>query len=105
MWICYIYRGQKTADVLIGARHLFYILAIAVDQQITQAAIHRRKQENTGNGKHWRWTLKTMLMHFKLLTDFINGFIEKSGVGAENILGAGIGMPGFVDANKGVNYS
>jgi predicted NBD/HSP70 family sugar kinase len=96
--------GGRRPQMFSLAPDLFYILAIAVDQHITQAAIIDVNRKIQGT-ETLALDLKDNADAFQLLTDFINGFIEKSGVGAENILGAGIGMPGFVDANKGVNYS
>ncbi|RYY20367.1 MAG: ROK family protein [Chitinophagaceae bacterium] len=39
------------------------------------------------------------------LTNLIKAFISDSGIGISKILGVGIGMPGFIDVVKGVNYS
>jgi len=40
-----------------------------------------------------------------ILTDKINSIIKTSGIPIAKIAGIGIGMPGFVDVNKGVNHS
>ncbi|WP_251030047.1 MULTISPECIES: ROK family protein [unclassified Pedobacter] len=39
------------------------------------------------------------------LIEFIDHCIKKSTIDKENLLGIGIGMPGFVNAEKGMNYS
>ncbi len=39
------------------------------------------------------------------LADFINENIKKSKVPEEKILGVGIGMPGFINVDKGINHS
>ena len=40
-----------------------------------------------------------------ILTDKISRTIKKSKISTKKIIGIGIGMPGFVDARKGINYS
>src|SRR5690606_13572099 len=40
-----------------------------------------------------------------LLSEYIDAVIEKSGIRKEKIAGVGIGMPGFIDVKKGINYS
>jgi glucokinase-like ROK family protein len=40
-----------------------------------------------------------------ILTEKIAGVIARSGIPKTKIAGVGIGMPGFVDVQKGVNYS
>ncbi|MDB5013501.1 MAG: hypothetical protein JWQ25_1703, partial [Daejeonella sp.] len=39
------------------------------------------------------------------LVDLINQHIEKTGISKDIIIGIGIGMPGFINAREGINYS
>ena len=49
--------------------------------------------------------LKQNVNAIPLLIAAIKEFITESGVPKEKIAGIGIGMPGFIDVTKGVNYS
>ena len=40
-----------------------------------------------------------------LLAQHINSVIERSGIHLNKFVGVGIGMPGFIDVKKGINYS
>ena len=84
---------------------MFYIVAVAVDQHITQAAIIDVNRKIAGPVETFELDLKDNTTALQSLIDFINGFIEKAGISAARIAGIGIGMPGFVDAEKGINYS
>lgn len=97
--------GGRRPQMFSLAHDIFYIVSVAMDQHITQVAIIDVNRKVKGAVETLEMDLKDNADAFQILTDFINNFIEKSGVGAENIVGVGIGMPGFVDANKGVNYS
>lgn len=97
--------GGRRPQMFSLKQDIFYIVAIAVDQHITQAAIIDVNRKVKGAVETLELNLKDNADAFQLLTDFINNFIKKSGIAAENIVGVGIGMPGFVDANKGINYS
>ncbi|MBS7564863.1 ROK family protein [Mucilaginibacter sp. Bleaf8] len=39
------------------------------------------------------------------LIHYINTFIQEAGLNKNNVLGVGITMPGFIDPDKGINYS
>ena len=97
--------GGRRPQMFSLRQDIFYIVAIAVDQHITQAAIIDVNRTIKGAVETLELDLKDNADAFQLLTDFISSFIKKSGVALDNIIGAGIGMPGFVDANKGINYS
>lgn len=97
--------GGRRPQVFSLAHDMFYIVSVAMDQHITRAAIIDVNRKIKGTVETLELNLKDNADAFQLLTDFISRFVEKSGVRVENIVGVGIGMPGFVDANKGVNYS
>ena len=44
-------------------------------------------------------------MLYRELTAHLSDFISASGVPREKIVGIGIGMPGFVNSDKGLNFS
>jgi len=97
--------GGRRPQMFSLAHDIFYMVSVAMDQHITQIAIIDVNRKIKGAVDTLELNLKDNADAFQLLTDFISRFIEKSGLRVENIVGVGIGMPGFVDANKGINYS
>jgi predicted NBD/HSP70 family sugar kinase len=87
-------------------RHdLMYVVAVAVDQLVTRIALidmHGKHQNKMGSIE---LVLKNNSTALEALATFIEEYIEKSGVERKYIAGIGIGMPGFVDFNKGINHS
>lgn len=83
---------------------VLYIVAVAMDQFITRIAImdlHNRivTEERiplplTKNAA----SLSTLAQH-------INDIIKNSGIDHSQFAGIGVGMPGFIDVKKGINYT
>ena len=82
-----------------------YIVAVAMDQYITNIAIVNAKNQVIGETETIELHLKDNNAALEILIDFIRRFIVKSGIPKEKFAGIGIGMPGFIDAEKGINYS
>jgi len=82
-----------------------YIVAVAMDQYITNIAIVNAKNQVIGETETIELHLKDNNDALEILIDFIRRFIVKSGIPKEKFAGIGIGMPGFIDAEKGINYS
>jgi predicted NBD/HSP70 family sugar kinase len=82
-----------------------YIVSVAMDQYITRLAITDMHQNYVGDIEVAELKLLDNPDALGELKDIIAAFIEKSGIPKEKITGIGIGMPGFVDVVKGINYS
>ena len=83
----------------------FYIVAVATDQLITKIAILNFKNELVSEVYEYELPLIQNAKALSKLTAYIAESIKKSKVNSEKLLGIGIGMPGFVDVKKGINYS
>jgi predicted NBD/HSP70 family sugar kinase len=87
-------------------RHdLMYVVAVAVDQLVTRIALidmHGKHHNKMGSIE---LVLKNNSNALEALATFIEDYIERSGINRKYIAGIGIGMPGFVDFNKGINHS
>ncbi|MFC4211340.1 ROK family protein [Pedobacter lithocola] len=96
--------GRRAAMFLINPDYKKYIVAVAMDQFITRLTIY-----DLSNNKILPTQLVDLDMSAQnsadLLIEFINKCIEKSKLDRTNLLGVGIGMPGFVNADLGINYS
>ncbi|MEO6813282.1 MAG: ROK family protein [Ginsengibacter sp.] len=82
-----------------------YVISVAMDQLVTRIAIIDLQNSEISSLKKYNLILPHNQKALSILTKYISEFIEQSGVEKEKIIGVGIGMPGFVDAEKGVNYS
>ena len=96
--------GRRPLNFLLNPNYKRYIVAVAMDQLISRLTIYDLSNHQV---------LPTQVMDLDMtqngsadtLIAFINSCIKKSGIQKEQLLGIGIGMPGFVNAEKGINYS
>lgn len=82
-----------------------YILSVAMDQLVTRITLMDIHNEHVTEIERFELPLLNNPGVVKVLAEKMNEVIEKSGVARRKIIGAGIGMPGFIDFNKGINYS
>jgi glucokinase-like ROK family protein len=82
-----------------------YIVAVAMDQLYTRIAIMDMKHRRIGSIKEIELPLAGNPKAVKWLLENIEAVITESQISKQKIIGIGIGMPGFVDAKKGINYS
>lgn len=84
---------------------LFYMVSVAMDQMITRFALLDMHNNYVGDIKNIRLPLNENQNALSQLTENLETFINDSGISKEKIIGVGIGMPGFVDLDKKLNYS
>jgi predicted NBD/HSP70 family sugar kinase len=96
--------GRRPLLYAINANAM-YILAIAMDQLSTR--IQLVDLENKPVTDLWMFDLKLSESEqaLDLLIFKINNYIYSSGINKDKIAGIGIGMPGFINPLKGVNYT
>ncbi len=82
-----------------------FIVTVAMDQLVTRVNISNLQQTNLTPIETREIVLWNNDRSLKMLVEFINETIEKSGINHEDILGVGIGMPGFVNVKEGINYT
>ena len=82
-----------------------YVVTVAMDQLITRIAMVNMHNDFVGEIKKIQLPLANNPNALEELTSQILQYINKSGIPKSKIIGIGIGMPGFVDFNKGVNHS
>ena len=97
--------GRRAVGFTLNGRKQRYIVAVAVDQMETSVVIY----DLLNNIKTIPGIRQLALADEPGLIDtfagFLKDYIAGSGVPADQILGIGIGMPGFVNAEQGVNHS
>ena len=84
---------------------VMYVVSVAMDQLVTQIAILDMQNRNVGGIELFELPLTKNPNAPAALAEKINEIIARSGIAKNKIAGIGIGMPGFVNAVKGINYT
>jgi predicted NBD/HSP70 family sugar kinase len=84
---------------------LMYVIAVAMDQLSTRITLVDMKNNFVGKITELDLVLSNKLSLVGELGSHLNQFILDSGIPKSKIAGIGIGMPGFVDSEKGINHS
>ncbi len=84
---------------------LFYILSVALDQFVARIALLDLQNNFVVAPEKYELKLLNNSDALSELAEIIKEYIAAGGVEKEQIAGIGIGMPGFVEVNKGINYS
>ncbi|QNN40801.1 ROK family protein [Pedobacter roseus] len=97
--------GRRAAMFLINPNLKKYIVAIAMDQLTSRLTIYDLTRKMVIPVQTLEFEMSSKNINIADLVDFINKSINQSKIKREDILGVGIGMPGFVNADEGVNHS
>jgi predicted NBD/HSP70 family sugar kinase len=82
-----------------------YVVAVSMDQFITRIVISDMKNSNVSAVEKFELPLAKNTEALSILIKRIDHHIAQSGIKKDKIIGIGIGMPGFIDSGKGLNYS
>lgn len=96
--------GRKPITYSLKADVMF-IVSVAMDQFVTRIVLVDMHGRFVTEIEKFELHLSSDPGALSLLAQKMEAVIEKSGIGKDRIVGIGLGMPGFVDAQKGVNYS
>lgn len=84
---------------------IMHIISVAMDQFVTRMGILDMHNQFVGEQQQIALDLSATPDALQELGKHLVDFIRGSGIEKDRIAGIGIGMPGFVDVTKGVNYS
>jgi predicted NBD/HSP70 family sugar kinase len=84
---------------------VFYVVAVAMDQYFTRMVIMDMQRRAVTRVKEIELPLANHPGAAEMLAENIDVYVRESGIPKDNIVGIGVGMPGFVDGKKGVNYT
>ncbi|MEO5562430.1 MAG: ROK family protein [Chitinophagaceae bacterium] len=84
---------------------VLYIVSVALDQFVARIVIMDLKNKFVSPVEKFELPLPKNPDAVSILTERIQKVINESGIPRQKIAGIGIGMPGFVDSKKGINYS
>jgi len=97
--------GRRASLFLLNQEKQKYIVSVAMDQFITRLVVY----DLVNNAKSEISTMELPLTDNPDATNqliaFINTNLAASGIPQENLLGIGIGVPGFVNAESGISHS
>jgi predicted NBD/HSP70 family sugar kinase len=82
-----------------------YILAIAMDQLSTRIQLVDLQNQPVAEMVMFDLKLLNNDTALDKLVEGINNYINNSGISRDKIAGTGIGMPGFINPIKGINYT
>ena len=82
-----------------------YILSVAMDQLVTRISLMDIHNNHVVGVEKFELPLQKNIAALSSLAERMEEVICKSGIDKSKIIGAGIGMPGFIDFKKGINYS
>jgi predicted NBD/HSP70 family sugar kinase len=97
--------GGRRAVMYSLKPDVLYVVSVAMDQLITRIAILNMQNTQITATEIFELPLPRNPKALATLTEKIDEVITKSGISKNNIAGVGIGMPGFVDALQGLNYT
>jgi glucokinase-like ROK family protein len=97
--------GGRRAVMYALKPDVLYVVSVAMDQLITRIAILNMQNVQVTPTEMFELPLPKNPQALTTLTEKIEEVINRSGIPKHNIAGIGIGMPGFVDAIQGLNYT
>jgi predicted transcriptional regulator len=96
--------GRRPLMYAINASAM-YILSIAMDQLSTRIQLVNLLNHPVSDLVMFELKLLNNDQALSQLIENINQYISNSGISKDKIAGIGIGMPGFINPLKGVNYT
>jgi predicted NBD/HSP70 family sugar kinase len=97
--------GGRRAVMYSMKPDVLYVVSVAMDQLITRIAILNMQNTQVAATELFELPLLKNPQALDTLTEKIDEVITRSGISKNSIAGVGIGMPGFVDSAKGMNYT
>lgn len=85
--------------------NILYIIAVSIDQFVTRIALMDSNNEVIGAIAKIDLPLDNNQNALVILYEQLQEFIQQSKVDKSKIVGIGMGMPGFVDIQRGINHS
>jgi len=96
--------GRRPLKYSIKADAL-YIVAVAMDQLSVRIGLFNLLNQPVVDVQSFELKLLNNDESLRTLINYINNYIEASGIAKEKIAGVGIGMPGFINISEGINYT
>lgn len=82
-----------------------YVVSVALDQFVARIVIMDMQNQFATEVEKFDLPLMHDNQAMRILAARVQALIERSKIDKDKILGIGIGMPGFINTKKGINYS
>ncbi len=82
-----------------------YMVGVAIDQFVTRIALMNSSNQVVGRVEKVDLPLSDNEQALIVLSEHLSHFIEQTSIERSRIVGIGMGMPGFVDIQQGINHS
>lgn len=97
--------GRRALTFLLNPNKKRYVVAVAMDQLVTQVVIYDLLNRAQNDIEVITMQPANDQESVNQLIQLIKSHIRNSGIPYDQLLGVGIGMPGFVSAEEGINHS
>ena len=97
--------GGRRPAMYALKQDVLFVISVAMDQFVTRIAIMDTENKLVNDIDRFELPLQNNDDALFVLTQKINEVIVKSGIDKSKFIGIGVGMPGFVDVQKGINYT
>ncbi|WP_231490485.1 ROK family protein [Pedobacter sp. Leaf170] len=97
--------GRRASIYLLNPNNQKFTVAVAMDQLVTRLVIYDLSRKMVIPMQYLDFNMSDESSDVDVLVNFINKSIQSSNINRKDIIGVGIGMPGFVNAELGVNSS
>lgn len=97
--------GGRRPLIYSLAADRMYVVSVGMDQLVTHIGVIDLHGCEVRYSEKFNLILSQNSTACNQLVQFIDLVIDKSKIRRDKIIGVGVGMPGFVDVDKGVNYS
>ena len=96
--------GRRPLTYALNSRVL-YVVSVAMDQFVTRIAVMDMQNRAVVPVEKFELPLPNNPLALRQLCEKLSEVLQNAGIEKEKIAGIGIGMPGFVNVRKGINYS
>ncbi|SEA75339.1 ROK family transcriptional regulator [Pedobacter hartonius] len=97
--------GRRASQFHLNPDKQKYIVSVAVDQLVTRLVMYDLANNEVIPVKSIDLLIADDPDSADKLIDFIRENIHTSGIQIDNLIGLGLGMPGFISIEEGANYS
>lgn len=98
-------QGGRKPDLYRLAENAFYVLSVDLSRFNVNLALYSCTHTLAFPKESHKITLNNEKETFDTLCEYIEGYLEKTGIPSEKVIAIGISMPGLIDSVGGVNYT
>ena len=97
--------GRRAVMYLLNPDKKRFMVAVAMDQLVTRVVVYDLLNNVQVKREELSFTLTDNAEDIQILLNFLKDYLKRADLPVEQILGIGIGMPGFINTKQGINYT